>query len=202
MSKKKLAVKVLAAILAVCGAFSATSCEYLFPQLNSSSEVSQTPEPTVPETGLPQKTDLVYADAIESYQKTDFTANWIWTQYSPEDTYVAMRKTFTLEQDSGEALAYISAESKYFLWVNGELTVYDGSTKRGPTPYDSYFDTVKINNLKKGENTLAFLIVYNGRSGDSSIDGAQALGEVQHKGDCSLKWRWEARKSSPTILGR
>lgn len=182
MSKKKLAVKVLAAILAVCGAFSATSCEYLFPQLDSSSEVSQTPEPTVPETGLPQKTDLVYADAIESYQKTDFTANWIWTQYSPEDTYVAMRKTFTLEQDSGEALAYISAESKYFLWVNGELTVYDGSTKRGPTPYDSYFDTVKINNLKKGENTLAFLIAYNGRSGDSSIDGAQALGEGATQG--------------------
>lgn len=134
-----------------------------------------------PETGYSDKADLVYGDAIESYKKTDFTAHWIWTQYSPADTYVAFRKTFTLDS-AQSATAYISAESKYFLWVNGELTVYDGSPKRGPTPYDSYFDTVEIKNLSAGENTLAFLVPYNGRSGDSSIDGAQALGEGDTQG--------------------
>lgn len=134
-----------------------------------------------PETGYSDKTDLVYGSAIDGYKKTDFTAHWIWTQYSPEDSYVAFRKTFTLDS-AQTATAYISAESKYFMWVNGELTVYDGSPKRGPTPYDSYFDTVEIKNLSAGENTLAFLVPYNGRSGDSSIDGAQSLGEGDTQG--------------------
>lgn len=133
-----------------------------------------------PETGYSDKADLKYGDAIEIYKKSDFTGYWIWTQYSPEDTYVAMRKTFTADA-AGKATAYISAESKYFLWVNGVLTVYDGSTKRGPTPYDSYFDTVEID-VAEGENTLAFLIPYNGRSGDSSIDGALSLGEGETQG--------------------
>lgn len=133
-----------------------------------------------PETGYSDKADLKYGEAMEGYKKTDFTGYWIWTQYSPEDTYVAARKTFTAET-AQKATAYISAESKYFLWVNGVLTVYDGSTKRGPTPYDSYFDTVEID-VAAGENTLSFLIPYNGRSGDSSIDGAQALGEGDTQG--------------------
>jgi len=134
-----------------------------------------------PETGVPQRTDLVHGDAIESYKKTDFNAHWIWAQYFPADSYVALRKTFTLDSATA-ATAYISAESKYFMWVNGELTVYDGSAKRGPTPYDSYFDTVTVENLKAGENTLAFLVPYNGRSGDSSIDGMIALGEGETQG--------------------
>ncbi len=168
--KKKWIVNLLAVLLA----FGATACK--------PAEESSSSSPEAPETGYSEREDLVYDEAIEQYRKTDFTAKWIWTEYSPEDTYVAMRKTFELDADVAEATAYISAESKYFLWVNGELTVYDGSTKRGPTPYDSYFDTVTIKNLKKGENTLAFLIPYNGRSGDSSIDGAQALGEGDTQG--------------------
>lgn len=137
---------------------------------------------TAPDTGTSDKSDLVYGDAIEQYRKTDFSACWIWDQYTFEDEYVAFRKTFTLDSDPGTATAYVSAESKYFMWVNGELTVYDGSPKRGPTPYDSYYDTVEVTGLQEGENTLAFLVAYNGRSSDSSIDAAQALGEGDTQG--------------------
>lgn len=124
---------------------------------------------TVPERGVPDKSNLLYTDAIEQYRKTDFTANWIWTKDCSEDSYVAFRKTFTLDEDVDSATAYISAVDKYVLWVNGEMQVLDGSLKRGPTPYDSYYDTVEIRNLKKGENVISMLVAFNGRSGDGSI---------------------------------
>lgn len=140
-------------------------------------KVVTTPDPaesakgdvSVPERGVPDRSDLLYLSAIEGYKKTDWTANWIWTESCAEDSYVAFRKTFTLEQAVPTATAFISAADKYVLWVNGELVVLDGSLKRGPTPYDSYYDTVELTNLKQGENTIALLVAFNGRSGDGSI---------------------------------
>lgn len=140
-------------------------------------KVVTTPDPaesakgdvSAPNRGIPDRSDLLYLSAIEGYKKTDWTANWIWTESCAEDSYVAFRKTFTLEQAVPTATAFISAADKYVLWVNGELVVLDGSLKRGPTPYDSYYDTVEITNLKQGENTIALLVAFNGRSGDGSI---------------------------------
>ena len=142
-----------------------------------SGKVVTTPDPaesakgdvSVPERGVPDRSDLLYLSAIGGYKKTDWTANWIWTENCAEDSYVAFRKTFTLEQAVPTATAFISAADKYVLWVNGELVVLDGSLKRGPTPYDSYYDTVELTNLKQGENTIALLVAFNGRSGDGSI---------------------------------
>ena len=124
---------------------------------------------TVPDRGTPDKSDLLYADAIDSYKKTDWTAQWIWTKSCSEDSYVVFRKTFTLDEAVESATAYISAVDKYVLWVNGEMITLDGSLKRGPTPYDSYYDSIEITNLQKGENVIAMLVAFNGRSGDGSI---------------------------------
>ena len=140
-------------------------------------KVVTTPDPaesakgdvSAPNRGIPDRSDLLYLSAIEGYKKTDWTANWIWTESCAEDSYVAFRKTFTLEQAVPTATAFISAADKYVLWVNGELVVLDGSLKRGPTGYDSYYDTVGLTNLKQGENTIALLVAFNGRSGDGSI---------------------------------
>ena len=126
-------------------------------------------ENVVPDRGMADRSDLMYLDSIERYKKTDWTANWIWTEGCAEDSYVAFRKTFTLDQAVPSATAFISAVDKYVLWVNGELVVLDGALKRGPTPYDSYYDTVELTNLKQGENTIALLVAFNGRSGDGSI---------------------------------
>ncbi len=140
-------------------------------------KVVTTPDPaesakgdvSAPNRGIPDRSDLLYLSAIEGYKKTNWTADWIWTESCAEDSYVAFRKTFTLEQAVPTATAFISAADKYVLWVNGELVVLDGSLKRGPTPYDSYYDTVELTNLKQGENTIALLVAFNGRSGDGSI---------------------------------
>ena len=115
-------------------------------------------ENVVPDRGMADRSDLMYLDSIERYKKTDWTANWIWTEGCAEDSYVAFRKTFTLDQAVPSATAFISAVDKYVLWVNGELVVLDGALKRGPTPYDSYYDTVELTNLKQGENTIALLV--------------------------------------------
>ena len=141
------------------------------------SEVTVTPDPAastgmetmIPDRGTPDRSDLQYLSAIEGYKKADWAATWIWTESCAEDSYVAFRKTFTLEQAIPSATAYISAVDKYALWVNGKLVVLDGSLKRGPTPYDSYYDAVELTNLKQGENTIALIVAFNGRSGDGSI---------------------------------
>ena len=137
-----------------------------------------TPEPTpepvagvdyAPDTGTADRSNLQYLSSIESSRKGDWSAFWIWTKGCSDDSYMMFRKTFTLDADPGEVTALISAVDKYVFWVNGELTVLDGSLKRGPTPYDSYYDEVPITSLKAGENTLAVLVAFNGRDGDGSI---------------------------------
>lgn len=148
-----------------------TTAEQGSPAEQTSSAGQENPEtvPSVPDNGAPDRSGYPYLDAIEAYRKTDWTANWIWTKGCSEDSYVAFRKTFSLDQSPADAFAFISAVDKYELWVNGELVVLDGSVKRGPTPFDSYYDTVSIPGLTAGENTIALLVAFNGRSGDGSI---------------------------------
>ena len=139
-------------------------------QSNTSKSENKPIEDNVPETGKADRSSLKYASSLDSYKKSDWKGHWIWTNYCYEDSYVAFRKVFNLKEKVAEATAYISAESKYFMWVNEELVTIDGSLKRGPTPYDSYYDEVKINNLKEGNNIITILVAFNGRSGDSSIN--------------------------------
>ena len=139
-------------------------------QSNTSKSENKPIEDNVPETGKADRSSLKYASSLDSYKKSDWKGHWIWTNYCYEDSYVAFRKVFNLKEKVAEATAFISAESKYFMWVNEELVTIDGSLKRGPTPYDSYYDEVKINNLKEGNNIITILVAFNGRSGDSSIN--------------------------------
>ena len=75
------------------------------------------------------------------------------------NTWIAFRKDFTLENIPKEAIASIAADSKYWLWLNGNLVVFEGSLKRGPSPQDSYYDSVNLQPfLKKGNNRLALLL--------------------------------------------
>ncbi|MCH5162045.1 MAG: hypothetical protein J1G38_00970 [Clostridiales bacterium] len=121
------------------------------------------------------KSETPYVSSLDGYKKTDWTAKWIWQASSGANTYAAFRKTFTLSSKPEKAIASIAAESKYWLWVNEELVVYDGGPKRGPTPYDTYYENVDLSEyLKQGENLIVALVAYNGRSGNSSVDPGQA----------------------------
>ena len=122
------------------------------------------------------RSDLAYYTALEDYKKTDWGgAKWIWASTTSVNSYVAFRKTFSLDKVPAEAVANIAAESKYYLWMNEELAVFDGASKRGATPYDGFYEQVDLTDyLKQGENTLVILVSYNGRGGNSSVDPGKA----------------------------
>lgn len=142
------------------------------------------------------RSDLAYYTSLEEYKKTDWNgAKWIWASTTSVNSYVAFRKTFSLEKVPEEAVANIAAESKYYLWMNEELAVFDGASKRGATPYDGFYEQVDLADyLKQGENTLVILVSYNGRGGNSSVDPGKAgllfqmqAGDVTVVSDSSFK---------------
>ncbi len=82
------------------------------------------------------------------------------------------RKEFVLLSGSGASLK-IAADTKYWLWINGELVVREGGLKRGPNPTDSYCDIFdEVPNLKAGRNTVAVLVQYYGRNSFSHSPSA------------------------------
>lgn len=99
----------------------------------------------------------------------NWTANWIWQSVDgPSNTWMAFRKTFNLSSIPGTALANIATDTKYWMWINGTMAVFEGGLKRGPTPSDSYYDEVDIKSyLQTGTNTIAILVWYFGKDGFS-----------------------------------
>ena len=81
---------------------------------------------------------------------------------------------FTLLAPKSASLK-IAADTKYWLFVNGELVVREGGLKRGPNPTDSYCDVFEsIPNLKFGKNKVAVLVQYYGRNSFSHKPSATA----------------------------
>lgn len=96
-------------------------------------------------------------------------AQWIWQKADgPLNTWMAFRKEITLDHQPKTALAKIAVDSKYWLWINGQMVVFEGGLKRGPNRLDTYADEVDLSKyLKKGNNTIAVLVWYWGKGGSS-----------------------------------
>ena len=95
----------------------------------------------------------------------------------PKDVnrWSCFRKTVHLDRAPERAVARIAVDSKYWLWVNGEMVVFEGQLKRGPTPKDTYFDRVDLTeHLKQGNNTIAVLLWYFGKDGFSHKSSGKA----------------------------
>ena len=99
-------------------------------------------------------------------------AHWIGpetqvnTVSAESNQWTCYRKSFQLGEKLTTALARIAVDSKYWLWINGQLVVREGQLKRGPNPSDTYFDVVELAPwLKQGSNTIAVLAWYFGREG-------------------------------------
>lgn len=92
------------------------------------------------------------------------------------NTWIAWRNDVKLEKAPTSALMDICCDSKYWLWINGEMVVFEGGLKRGPNSNDSYYDTVNLAPwLKAGTNSIAILQWYFGKSGFSHNDSGHAL---------------------------
>ncbi|WP_203257169.1 alpha-L-rhamnosidase-related protein [Hyunsoonleella ulvae] len=93
-------------------------------------------------------------------------AQWIWQEEAgPANTWVAFRKSFNLNEIPEKALANIAVDTKYWLWVNGKMVLFEGGLARGAAPNTNYYDEVNLKSyLKEGQNTIAILVWYWGRT--------------------------------------
>lgn len=124
---------------------------------------------------LPARSAFVHPDTTPAM---DWHASWIGgSGASTPNLWTAYRRTVSLGERPRAAMARIAVDSKYWLWVNGRMVVREGGLKRGPTPTDTYFDEVDLAPvLQAGDNTIAILVWYFGKSGYSHQDsGCSAL---------------------------
>lgn len=116
--------------------------------------------------------------ATASAQTTE--ASWIAppdTDISNPNSWYCFRKTWNIEKIPVTALVKIATDTKYWLWINGKLIVYEGQLKRGPDPRNTYYDELEIApHLNKGKNCIAVLTWFWGGKGFShNNSGRSAL---------------------------
>jgi alpha-L-rhamnosidase len=104
-------------------------------------------------------------------------AHWISAkdQKNEPNNWTAFGKAFELKKAPAKAIAKIACDSKYWMWINGRLAVFEGQLKRGPNPYDTYYDEVDISPfLKAGINNIFLLVWYFGKEGFSHKSSGKA----------------------------
>ncbi len=128
----------------------------------------------------------------------NWQAEWIGVSgASQPNTWICFRKEIELGEKPVSAPTRIACDSKYWLWINGAMVVFDGQLKRGPTPNDTYFDTLDLApHLVGGKNTIAILVCHFGRDGYSHHSSGEAgllfeskIGDLLVASDAS----WKAR---------
>ncbi|SMC44709.1 Alpha-L-rhamnosidase N-terminal domain-containing protein [Pedobacter africanus] len=103
--------------------------------------------------------------------------SWITSDIAQDqsNSWIAFRKMVELDETPVKAILNISVDSKYWLYINEELVVFEGGLKRGPNSRDTYYDQVDLTKyLKKGTNTLAVLLWYFGKNGFSHNSSGRA----------------------------
>lgn len=118
---------------------------------------------------VPFRNDYKIPDTIPEYkvisteEKSDWKAKWIWDKdnLTKKNVWMCFNKKVTLDNVPDELIADISADSKYWLYINGETVVFEGNVKRGPDKNSGYYDSVDIAPyLKEGENSVCALVWY------------------------------------------
>ncbi len=100
---------------------------------------------------------------ISTEEKTDWQAKWIWDKdnLTEKNVWMCLSKSVSIDKVPEELIAHISADSKYWLYINGQTVVFEGSVKRGPDENSGYYDSTDIAPyLKEGENTICALVWY------------------------------------------
>ncbi len=104
-------------------------------------------------------------------------AQWIWAEDNTKSNdWVRFYKTFEVEDQKKKLRLKIACDTKYYLWLNGVLKVFDGGLFRESSPGNGYYDEVELGNLAKGANVLEFRVWYYGNGGrNNTSSGAAGL---------------------------
>ena len=120
-------------------------------------------------TMIPFENEYRIPDSIPQYsvisteEKNDWKAKWIWDKESigAKNVWMCLSKKVSLDKTCEKLIAHISADSRYWLYINGKEVVFEGGVKRGPDKNGCYYDSTDIAPfLKKGENTICALVWY------------------------------------------
>ncbi len=116
---------------------------------------------------LPNQNEEVKEEGNENienpFKSLDLSpAQWIWPRVGRTlpNSIVMFRKTFPISNEPRNCLAYIHADSRYRLWINGEYVCF------GPAPHDPRFpeiDKIEVSSyLKRGENCIGVEVLFYG----------------------------------------
>ncbi len=154
---------------------------------------------TVPET-IPSYT------VISAEEKSDWKASWIWDKENlkEKNVWMCFIKNVTVEKVPEELIADISADSKYWLYINGEEVIFEGSIKRGPDKNSGYYDSKDIAPyLKEGENTICALVWYWDNETSYSYSGSGQGGFIFEAADKNISIlsdkSWKVKRHSAYI---
>ena len=149
-------------------------------------------------TNQPFANNYEIPDEITEYQlisterKDDWMAKWIWDKdnLTQNNVWMCFNKKVTLNNAPDQLIAKISADSKYWLYINGQTVVFEGSVKRGPDKTSGYYDSVDIAPyLKVGENSICALVWFWGEQKNYSYSSSGQGGFI-----------FEAKNSDTTII--
>ncbi|GHU98035.1 hypothetical protein FACS1894211_01100 [Clostridia bacterium] len=105
-------------------------------------------------------------------------AKWIWAKDNIRaDDWVLFIKDFDLDARPRKAVLRVYCETKYYLYVNGAVAVFDGGLFRESASGCGYYDSVDIAEfLQKGKNRVTFRVWYFGNGGrNNTSSGAAGL---------------------------
>lgn len=106
------------------------------------------------------------------------SAKWITANHDSvnnPNTWIMFEKNVDIDAVLESIFLEIGADTKYWLWVNDSLVVFEGGLKRGPAPGSSYFDPVDMSGkLRVGKNNIRMLLWHFGKDGFSHLDSGKA----------------------------
>ena len=102
-------------------------------------------------------------------------AKWMWMQHENNaNTWMCFVRDFFCITVPKQAKVHIAADSKYWLYINGKMVVFEGGIKRGQRPDATCYDELDLSGcFVKGSNRMAVLVWYFGKSGFSHVSSGQ-----------------------------
>lgn len=95
--------------------------------------------------------------------------NFIWDKAEGKtlenDYWLRFRRTFEVGKYERiqNVVAKISVDTRYWLYVNGEMIIREGSLKRSTAKLDISYDEIDLTKyIKRGSNTIAILVWHSG----------------------------------------
>ena len=131
----------------------------------------------VEKSGTAEEVATTTSISYKAEVQDNWKGKWISFEHSQSkpNTWFIYRKDVSLADIPKSLTARIAVDSKYWLWINDKMVVFEGGLKRGPARNATYYDEVEIAPyLKNGNNTIAVLVWHFGKNGFSHANSGIA----------------------------